>query len=70
MERMMIDEAFSGHLDAQKKLSFIFLYSVGLLKVFFAFLYEKEEDLFNHSDHIICLTSKEIKFDICLLQKK
>ena len=40
-----------------KKLSFIFLYSVGLLKVFFAFLYEKEEDLFNHSDHIICLTS-------------
>ena len=53
---MMIDEAFSGHLDAQKKLSFIFLYSVGLLKVFFAFLYEKEEDLFNHSDHIICLT--------------
>ena len=53
----MINEAFPGHLDAQKKkLSFIFLYSVGLLKVFFAFLYEKEEDLFNHSDHIICLT--------------
>ena len=40
----------------KKQLSFIFLYSVGLLKVFFAFLYEKEEDLFNHSDHIICLT--------------
>jgi len=53
----MIDKAFSGHLDAQKKLFFIFLYSVGLLKVFFAFLHEKEEDLFNHSDHIICLTS-------------
>ena len=39
-----------------KKLSFIFLYSVGL-KYFFAFLYEREEDLFNHSDPIICLTS-------------
>ena len=39
----------------KKKLSFIFLYSVGLLKVFFAFLYEKEEDLFNHTDHIIIL---------------
>ena len=36
----MINEAFSRHLDAQKKLSFIFLYSVGL-KYFFAFLYEK-----------------------------
>ena len=51
----MINEAFPGHLDAQKKLSFIFLYPVGLLKVFFAFLYEKEEDLFNHTDHIIIL---------------
>ena len=55
---MMINEAFPGHLDAQKKLSFIFLYSVGLLKVFFAFLYEKEEDLFNHADHIIILFNK------------
>ena len=54
----------------KKQLSFIFLYSVGLLKVFFAFLYEKEEDLFNHSDHISCLTSYEIKFHISLLQKK
>ena len=58
MERMMINEAFPGHLDAQKKLCFIFLYSVGLLKVFFAFLYEKEEDLFNHTDHIIILFNK------------
>ena len=55
----MINEAFPGHLDAQKKkLSFIFVYSVGLLKVFFAFLYEKEEDLFNHTDHIIILFNK------------
>ena len=52
----MTDKAFSEHLDKQKKLSFIFLDSVGLLKVFFAFLYEKAEDVFNHSDHIICLT--------------
>ena len=42
----------------KKQLLFLFLYSVGLLKVFFAFLYEKEEDVFNHTDHIIILFNK------------
>ena len=53
------DDDWQGFLwtsGQTKKLSFIFLHSVGLLKVFFAFLFEKAEDVFNHSDHIICLT--------------
>ena len=64
------DDDWRGILWTSGRTKKTFLYSIGLLKVFFAFLYEKEEDLFNHSDHIICLTSKEMKFDICLLQKK
>ena len=67
-ERMMINKAFCRHLDAQK--TFLYFLILSRLEVFFAFLYGKEEDLFNHSDLIICLTSWEIKFHISLLQKK